>query len=101
MMVRGGHILWDKDGMNHTSLPPRYTLISPWFDGVFFWSALPILLLMTFLFERYQPEMIHPDYYPIWLFFLVLSVDVSHVWGSLFRILAAPSLTRSYRLLIA
>lgn len=62
------------------SISPRYTLISPWFDGVFFWSALPIVLIVTLFLERFAPDLIHPGYYPIWLFLLVLLVDVSHVW---------------------
>ena len=79
----------------------KYTLISPWFDGIFFWSALPIVLIVTGVFELFAPEMIHPGYYPLWFFLLVLLVDVSHVWWSLLRVLAAPTLSRGYRTLIA
>ncbi len=63
----------------------KWTLYSPYFDALFFFSPF----VATFLFVQFG-NMIFPGIFapvdsPIWFFIFAIIFDVWHVWGTLYR----------------
>ncbi len=78
----------------------KWTLFSPWFDALFFFSPF----VATFLFVQFGdiifPGIFSPPNSPTWFFIFAIIFDVWHVWGTLYRGYLRSDIRRKHRNLL-
>lgn len=63
----------------------KYTLVSPLFDGIFFFSPFLVIFLFTLLTTSLFPQVLDDSVSPIWFFVFLIVFDTGHVWATLLR----------------
>jgi hypothetical protein len=58
----------------------KWTLYSPVFDALFFFTPFVATFLFITICEKYFPDILYPDHSPIWFFVFAIIFDVGHVW---------------------
>ncbi len=78
----------------------KWTLYSPWFDAVFFFSPFVVTFLFVQFGDSIFPGIFTPIDSPIWFFVFAIIFDVWHVWGTLYRGYLRRDMRRTHQRLL-